>query len=400
VRASPPQDKPATKAPASGGAAPSDNPPPTDAAAAPAEGDFGTVLKGHVRTLSGKPKQHKAAKGGAAEKDGAAVQTGQGNGLTVLFAALPAAASQGGHVAASGKTDGDGAALEGISAAKVEKHLQPAGGGVAQKKGKAAAELAAAGNGLPPDKVVAGKAKVGKAAADKGAVDDAAQQRPSPKVGTGIVPEKGGASASAKPEIAVPGKGGKDEPQRPIQGGDGRPPVALHGGVNPHMRTEVSTAAASQPGGTPVRLSVEPRVGTSGWDGALGQKVAWIATHNHQVAELHLNPPNLGPLEVRVSVSHDQASALFVSHHGAVRDAIEAALPRLREMFASNGLALGNVGVSSQSFSQQQQSFSGGGAQTGWQGAAPGLTENESLFAGHGASVVRTFNNGLVDIFA
>lgn len=108
-------------------------------------------------------------------------------------------------------------------------------------------------------------------------------------------------------------------------------------------------------------VPVTPAVDSAEWGGAFGEKVVWMATQNHQVAELRLNPPSLGPLEVRLTVSNDQATALFVSHHSAVREAIETALPRLREMLADNGIMLGNATVSSESFSQQQAFDQGNG---------------------------------------
>lgn len=102
--------------------------------------------------------------------------------------------------------------------------------------------------------------------------------------------------------------------------------------------------------------SIKPQVGAPNWGDALGQKVVWMAGQQHQVAELHLNPPNLGPMEVRLTISNDQVSAIFVSHQPAVREAIEAAMPRLREMFADSGMMLGNAMVSSDSLPQHQNS--------------------------------------------
>lgn len=98
---------------------------------------------------------------------------------------------------------------------------------------------------------------------------------------------------------------------------------------------------------------VDSRVGAPAWDGEFAQKVVWMATQQRQVAELHLNPPHLGPVEVRLTIGADrgaEASAQFASPHLAVREAIEAALPRLREMMADSGIALGNVTVSADSF--------------------------------------------------
>ncbi len=144
-------------------------------------------------------------------------------------------------------------------------------------------------------------------------------------------------------------------------------------------------------------IPVAPRVGSAEWGGAVGEKVVWMANQSHQVAELHLNPPNLGPLEVRLTISNDQASALFVSPHSAVREAIETALPRLREMLADNGIMLGNVTVGSESFNQQQASDQ----RNGKEGSRGGLGA-ESVMAriavpGQPAGMVR---DGMVDIFA
>lgn len=159
-----------------------------------------------------------------------------------------------------------------------------------------------------------------------------------------------------------------------------------------------ATSALRQPETRPAQ-QVLPRVGAPEWGGAVGDKMVWMANQNHQVAELHLNPPHLGPLEVRLTVTNDQASALFVSAHSAVREAIETALPRLREMLADNGIMLGNVSVGAESFNQQQQAFdqkalakamatgSGGGIET-----TPALMGN-SVSAGNG-------RDGMVDIFA
>lgn len=143
-------------------------------------------------------------------------------------------------------------------------------------------------------------------------------------------------------------------------------------------------------------LSVAPRVGSAEWGGAIGEKVLWMANQNSQVAELHLNPPNLGPLEVRLTVANDQATAQFVSHHAAVRDAIETALPRLREMLADNGIMLGNTSVGAESFSQQQHASDQRGRDRSGGDGMRGMEGVGNSVAG-GAALAR---DGMVDIFA
>lgn len=162
--------------------------------------------------------------------------------------------------------------------------------------------------------------------------------------------------------------------------------------------------AGHLPATAPPVQTVAVPVGQAGWDAAFSQRVSWVATNNLQVAQLHLNPPNLGPVEVRISLNSDQANAVFTSPHAAVREAIEAALPRLREMLADNGLSLGNVNVSSQSFQQQQQHANGQGngqrhgpVQELQQGGASDQALGSVVQAGI-ASVLA--NKGLVDLFA
>jgi flagellar hook-length control protein FliK len=98
---------------------------------------------------------------------------------------------------------------------------------------------------------------------------------------------------------------------------------------------------------------VNTPVSHAAWGDEFSQKITWLATQHGQSAELHLNPPQLGPLDVVIKVSGDQATAMFTSPHAAVRDAIEQALPKLREMLADNGIMLGNASVNDQTPREQ-----------------------------------------------
>ena len=98
-----------------------------------------------------------------------------------------------------------------------------------------------------------------------------------------------------------------------------------------------------------------PRVGEQGWNQSLGDKLIWMASERQHVAELHLNPPELGPLKIVLTVTHENASAQFVSAHAPVRDAIQQALPHLHQMLAESGITLGNTSVSADAFQGQAQ---------------------------------------------
>ncbi|MEN8259097.1 MAG: flagellar hook-length control protein FliK [Pseudomonadota bacterium] len=120
---------------------------------------------------------------------------------------------------------------------------------------------------------------------------------------------------------------------------------------------EVQAAGVSKTG-VPV---LERPLGHADWNQDLGDRVLWMAGRSMQEADLRLNPPSLGPVEVRISMNQDQASITFSSQHAVVREAIEAAIPKLRDMFGSQQLNLVDVNVSQQSFSDHQRQNDGGG---------------------------------------
>ncbi len=140
-----------------------------------------------------------------------------------------------------------------------------------------------------------------------------------------------------------------------------------------------------------------PPVGTPAWDQALGQKIVWMAHGGEQSATLTMNPPDLGPMQVVLSVTNNQATVDFMAAQPEVRQALEAALPRLREMMSESGVQLGQANVSAGG----QQQFAGFGGQNKGSGArgGDGLTIDDTapqLRQG----VVRMARDGAVDTFA
>jgi len=145
-------------------------------------------------------------------------------------------------------------------------------------------------------------------------------------------------------------------------------------------------------------LGLQTALRDPAWATDFGQKLLWFAANDKQLAQLTLNPPQLGAVEITLKIDKDGANAHFVSANADVRGAIETALPRLREMFASAGIDLGQASVGSESFRQQsdgQQDTSqrprmladkailGGGSA----GGMPGAT----AITRHGSSLVDTF---------
>ena len=168
---------------------------------------------------------------------------------------------------------------------------------------------------------------------------------------------------------------------------------------NPALGTVNALAAAAPHNAHSVAPSVSTPVPLPithpDWDQSLAQRVVWLVNQNVQGAELRINPPQLGPVEMRIVMNNDQATVSFTSQHAAVREALEAAVPRLRDMFSDNGLNLGNVNVSQHSFAQQRQDnpyTPGAAASSGYQDGAP----VESPVSDTPARVLA----GLVDFYA
>lgn len=120
------------------------------------------------------------------------------------------------------------------------------------------------------------------------------------------------------------------------------------------------TSGATTFTSTPVSTSGKPELiipqtpGQVGWSDVFAERVSFAVRQNLQEAEIRLNPPQLGQVDVRIVMSNDQASLMFSSPHGAVREAIELSTGRLREMLADSGFNLVNVDVSDKSLAQQR----------------------------------------------
>jgi len=91
------------------------------------------------------------------------------------------------------------------------------------------------------------------------------------------------------------------------------------------------------------------------WNKEIGERVIWMHKQAIPSAELRLNPGHLGPITIKIDMSQDQATVAFTAQHAAVKEAIDAALPKLREMFSAQQLNLAEVSVSQEDAGQKQQ---------------------------------------------
>lgn len=109
-------------------------------------------------------------------------------------------------------------------------------------------------------------------------------------------------------------------------------------GANTNARQSREVLAADQ-------SNIHTHLRESSWSQQFGEKIVWLAKSDQQSAQININPPELGPVQITLNLSGDQAKVTFASPHAEVRQAIESALPQLKEMLSSAGINLGQTNV-------------------------------------------------------
>lgn len=106
----------------------------------------------------------------------------------------------------------------------------------------------------------------------------------------------------------------------------------------------LSTANTAKTDSAPT-VQIPAHVGSQHWPDQIGAQLTMMAHKGEHTASLKLSPEHLGPMEVHIAVRDDQTTVWFGAQHADTRAAIEQALPRLRELFAAQGMSLNDAGV-------------------------------------------------------
>jgi flagellar hook-length control protein FliK len=145
-------------------------------------------------------------------------------------------------------------------------------------------------------------------------------------------------SAGAKGAGGKDGAGTSTDANAALNGANANGAAHLQNTLLAHRAADMAPQAASAEVRTPV--------GAQGWSDEIGTHLAIMAANGKEAASLRLSPEHLGPLEVQISMKDGQANVVFGASSPETRNALEQSLPRLREMFAAQGLTLGNANVS------------------------------------------------------
>ena len=156
-----------------------------------------------------------------------------------------------------------------------------------------------------------------------------------------------GALAAALDSAAADGAG---DTSGAGSGADGTGSAGAAGGASQtgaaHLQSLMQAHRAAESAPLAASSEVRTPVGAAGWSDEIGTHLAIMAANGRESASLRLSPEHLGPLEVQISIKDGQASVVFGASNPDTRSALEQSLPRLREMFASQGLVLGDANVS------------------------------------------------------
>ncbi|MDR2187385.1 MAG: flagellar hook-length control protein FliK [Azonexus sp.] len=163
----------------------------------------------------------------------------------------------------------------------------------------------------------------------------------------------------------------------------------------------VSQAASQTVNAAPLR--VDAPIHTPVWPQQFGDQVVWLAKNDRQIAQLDINPPQLGPVQITVNLNGNQASILFASPHAEVRQAIENAMPQLKEMLSAAGINLGqaDVGANPQQPPPSEMAFgdANGTRASNETAILPANAQGADTDRVAGTAVLQR-GRGLVDLFA
>ncbi len=256
-------------------------------------------------------------------------------------------------------TDADGteAAANGTSTARAGATAPPATLVAVQAVAAASAgQPVAPAHGSVPLETEGGARGAGERAGRNGPVPARPPHAGAAAVGAGSASlptpaSPGQESAAATPDVLAAAEGMRHAAREGGGQTDAPAPAAARGADLPThppqppqaLRPIADTVPAQQVERAPLDTAAPD------WPDALGERVVWMAGRGgSQHATLRLNPPHLGSVEVRLTVSPQdgQASVSFHVQHPDAREAIQAALPRLREMMAEAGIQLTDAQVS------------------------------------------------------
>ncbi|MGY5830273.1 flagellar hook-length control protein FliK [Vibrio vulnificus] len=151
-----------------------------------------------------------------------------------------------------------------------------------------------------------------------------------------------------------------------------QPTASLYSAQTVTGQTRAENVAAQQPSMPLTRELANEQV---------AEKVQMMMSKNLKQLDIRLDPPELGRMQIRMTMNNDIANVHFTVTNPQARDIIEQTLPRLREMLAQQGMQLADSSVQQQASGQQQRQYSADGQGNGQQSSRFASSNEENLEA-------------------
>jgi flagellar hook-length control protein FliK len=217
------------------------------------------------------------------------------------------------------------------------------------------------------------------------------QPKPGPKIEARLDPKSEPKTepklqVPAAPPLQSPAPSAPAEVAAPVELPSTQPVAPATAALAP-----AAPAYAAAPAHAAHPLHVAVPLGAPGFDEAFAARVTVAVRAGAESASIAINPPELGPVEMRVRVADGEAHVQFAAGEPLAREAIAEALPRLREMLSAQGLSLADASVGAElprRGSPAQEALPRGGA------GGPAPQESEAALAERAGEV------RLVDVFA
>jgi flagellar hook-length control protein FliK len=201
------------------------------------------------------------------------------------------------------------------------------------------------------------------------------------------------AKAAAAPASATLAATGAADKRASGAAGDsllsGTPSDGIAGAAQLSAGSTAATDAAPAP-----TLKVAAGVDTPEFGQGLADRVTWMVDNNLNGAKLQVNPPQLGPIEVRIAVQGSHAQVWLPSHSAVTRDALESSAPKLREMLGAQGFGQVSVDISQRSY-QDRSAYS-----PPYERTPPGSGSSSTAAVQSSASPLPRLSSSAVDAYA
>lgn len=159
-----------------------------------------------------------------------------------------------------------------------------------------------------------------------------------------------------------------------------------------------SVAVPAQPTSAPAEANLPQPFGSPEFVPALGAQIAAFARDGIEHARVHLNPAEMGPIQLQIALDGTQVRVDFAAEMGATRQLLEQSLPTLASTLREGGFTLAGGGVF-------QQTREGGGRGDEPRPGAPGGSgtgrgNDATALPATPTSAARGRVRGLVDLYA